>query len=152
MHVENVESDKKYGGVKGQIFKYAITKSGVYIFNEIMHADRGNTDMKHIKQDLVWRPGYRPLDGLKLVMPFKLTVVFFFLLFKLKILASLTVYANLLTTISKFNNQSFLQSMQLIILYNNLCKVIIAFLKDNCWLIWSWLVKERVTTVEGFLN
>ena len=59
MHVENVESDKNtpsplpLGGVKGQIFKYATTKSGVYIFNEIMHADRGNTDMKHIKRDLV---------------------------------------------------------------------------------------------------
>ena len=40
--------------------------------------------------------------------------------FVLKIHVSPTVYSNIWTITSEFNNQSFLQSMQLIILYNNL--------------------------------
>ena len=48
------------------------------------------------------------------------SLFFFFFFFLLKMHVSPTVYSNIWTTTSEFNDQSFLQSMQLIILYNNL--------------------------------
>ena len=55
--VDKHNSDKNFtpphplGGVKGQMFKFAITKSVIYIFTDILHAGRGIIDLKHIKQD-----------------------------------------------------------------------------------------------------
>ena len=40
------------GVVKGQIFKFRNNSSCKYFFTEILHADRGTIDMKHINRIL----------------------------------------------------------------------------------------------------
>ena len=52
-------------GSKVKYLNVAITQSVVNIFTEILHADRGTIDMKHIKQDFNSRPGLGPLGGLR---------------------------------------------------------------------------------------
>ena len=48
-----------------------------------------------------------------------------FLCFSTKMHVSPTVYTNIWITTSEFNNQYFLQTMHLTILYNSLCQALI---------------------------
>ena len=62
-----------------------------------------------------------------MTMAFKQTILCF--VFQLRMNVSLQVYANIWITSSEFNNQTFLQSMQCINPYSNLCQVLILILK-----------------------
>ena len=65
------------GRVKGQIFKFCNRSISVNIFTEILHAERGTINVKHIKLDFRSKVCVQPPGGAEAKLNFKNMVTFY---------------------------------------------------------------------------